>query len=334
MASEEIPQNHPIVTRAEARAAGSKFYFTGKECPRGHVVLRRVSSGSCTECSTLWKREHYNQKERTPALKAARAAGLKVYETGKPCPRGHIAPRYVSTRRCTKCTEEDSKSAEAKQYQKEWYQEHREETIARSQARHKNNRAACLAAARKRRENATEETKLRDRAHKEKHFRKNKIKIYKRRREKLKIDPEAKARDSAAKRRYADNNREIINFKHRERYKNDPERRKSKQKWVKEHPEVVRELARINAHVRRARKRKAKGRFDARDIECILKLQKGKCAICRKPLKNDISVDHIVPLSKGGMNWPNNLQVVHRRCNSEKSDIDPIEFMQRNGRLL
>jgi DNA-binding XRE family transcriptional regulator len=31
------------------------------------------------------------------------AAGLKRYETGKPCKHGHIAPRFVCTRSCVEC---------------------------------------------------------------------------------------------------------------------------------------------------------------------------------------------------------------------------------------
>jgi 5-methylcytosine-specific restriction endonuclease McrA len=35
--------------------------------------------------------------------KAAKAAGLKTYFTGKPCKRGHIGPRYVSRGNCVQC---------------------------------------------------------------------------------------------------------------------------------------------------------------------------------------------------------------------------------------
>lgn len=37
-------------------------------------------------------------------LRAAEASGLKHYFTGKPCKKGHIGPRYVSTWRCVQCT--------------------------------------------------------------------------------------------------------------------------------------------------------------------------------------------------------------------------------------
>jgi hypothetical protein len=38
------------LTRKEAKAAGLKFYETGKPCIRGHLSQRRVSSGHCVDC--------------------------------------------------------------------------------------------------------------------------------------------------------------------------------------------------------------------------------------------------------------------------------------------
>lgn len=39
----------------------------------------------------------------------AQAAGLKTYSTGRPCHRGHVAERYVSTGQCVECLREDRK---------------------------------------------------------------------------------------------------------------------------------------------------------------------------------------------------------------------------------
>lgn len=38
------------------------------------------------------------------SIRAAEAAGLKHYFTGKPCKYGHVAPRYISTWKCVPCT--------------------------------------------------------------------------------------------------------------------------------------------------------------------------------------------------------------------------------------
>lgn len=42
--------NRNIISRLDAMRSGSKFFFTGRPCIRGHVVQRYVSSGGCTAC--------------------------------------------------------------------------------------------------------------------------------------------------------------------------------------------------------------------------------------------------------------------------------------------
>ena len=45
------------------------------------------------------------------------------------------------------------------------------------------------------------------------------------------------------------------------------------------------------------------------------------CALCKIGMTfEDASVDHIIPISRGGMNNPANYQLTHRECNSMKSD--------------
>jgi 5-methylcytosine-specific restriction endonuclease McrA len=39
-----------ILSRAQAKAVGSKTYFTGKPCKSGHVDRRYASTGACAEC--------------------------------------------------------------------------------------------------------------------------------------------------------------------------------------------------------------------------------------------------------------------------------------------
>lgn len=61
----------------------------------------------------------------------------------------------------------------------------------------------------------------------------------------------------------------------------------------------------------------------------IYKRDKGICQICGKPVKYDkrpenpvgATIDHIIPLSKGGLHSMDNCQLAHRICNSLKSDI-------------
>lgn len=42
-----------INSRKGAKEAGEKLYYTGKECPHGHVALRSLSQG-CTDCKKMY----------------------------------------------------------------------------------------------------------------------------------------------------------------------------------------------------------------------------------------------------------------------------------------
>lgn len=48
------------------------------------------------------------------------------------------------------------------------------------------------------------------------------------------------------------------------------------------------------------------------------------CSICHLHVRReDASVDHVVPLSKGGPSTMDNLRLAHRRCNSSKGNRAP-----------
>lgn len=141
---------------------------------------------------------------------------------------------------------------------------------------------------------------------------------------------------------YCKENRERFILKARERRKLYPEKTaeyylKNKDKcdqaseiWRKNNKEKVN----AKAAARRARKRKAKGRFTEIDITNLISLQKGKCVCCKTDIKKIHHVDHIIPLAKGGSNERKNLQILCPKCNRNKSAKDPINFMQSIGMLL
>ncbi len=85
---------------------------------------------------------------------------------------------------------------------------------------------------------------------------------------------------------------------------------------------------------RRARQRAAEGTHDANDIARIRKMQKDRCAYCHTKLSGGGHVDHIVALSKGGTNWPSNLQITCGSCNNSKHAKDPAHFARLRGLLL
>jgi len=53
-----------IISRKEAKAKGLKKYFTGKECPRGHIDARYTASGYCLACNLIRMRGTYDKEAR------------------------------------------------------------------------------------------------------------------------------------------------------------------------------------------------------------------------------------------------------------------------------
>lgn len=47
--------------RQMAEELGEKYYFTGKLCPHGHIAVRFVSGGNCTECLHLQSVQRYKE---------------------------------------------------------------------------------------------------------------------------------------------------------------------------------------------------------------------------------------------------------------------------------
>ncbi len=70
------------------------------------------------------------------------------------------------------------------------------------------------------------------------------------------------------------------------------------------------------------------------DVLNLLQKQKNCCAACKMKLAAKFDVDHVVPLSKGGLNDKSNIQILCIHCNRSKNAKDPIKFMQSLGYLL
>ncbi len=102
---------------------------------------------------------------------------------------------------------------------------------------------------------------------------------------------------------------------------------KKSRDYYRNHKEELAEKKRRNRKkenyyqaVRRARKLNSQGQYTFEDTQILLQAQNEKCLKCKKPFteKNSYSIDHIVPLSKGGSNDIRNLQLLHRSCNTSK----------------
>lgn len=80
---------------------------------------------------------------------------------------------------------------------------------------------------------------------------------------------------------------------------------------------------------RRARVLAAGGTFSATDVQRKLLLQKNTCYWCRAKLNGKYHVDHVIPLSRGGSNGPENIVCACAGCNLSKWAKMPWEFAGR-----
>ena len=104
--------------------------------------------------------------------------------------------------------------------------------------------------------------------------------------------------------------------------------------WRKDNPDRYKANHRASQQTRRARELKAEGRFTRNDINIILHRQKERCVYCGASLKKSYHIDHVVPLSKGGTNWPQNIQLLCAVCNRAKAAKLPEEYGRSIGLLL
>ena len=100
-------------------------------------------------------------------------------------------------------------------------------------------------------------------------------------------------------------------------------------KWCRENPDK----RRATIERRRARMKGANGSFTSRDIKHLRRSQKNTCVYCGlnpncHGLLFSYHLDHIVPLSRGGSNNPENLQLLCSHCNQSKLDKTHEEYLE------
>lgn len=100
--------------------------------------------------------------------------------------------------------------------------------------------------------------------------------------------------------------------------------------WRADNPEAIL----IHNHNRRASKCANGGSLSKGLAERLFKLQRGKCACCKRPLGDDFHLDHIMPVALGGTNTDDNMQLLRKTCNLQKHAKHPVDFMQSRGLLL
>lgn len=83
-------------------------------------------------------------------------------------------------------------------------------------------------------------------------------------------------------------------------------------RWRAENPDKVR----ASGQRRHAREKGAEGYFSADDIQQLYYNQGGLCKCGKTLFKHHI--DHMTPISRGGSNFPSNLQLLCQPCNDSK----------------
>jgi len=228
--------------------------------------------------------------------KDALSLGLKRYFTGKQCKYGHSEERLTSNCFCVKCGKiKDELTREKRSHYFMLYRNKNKESISLKGTLYRTN-------------NKDKE--------------KNRHKEYKN-----------------------NNKNKIIEENKRYYMANKLKRNAASTLWQKENINKVREYWRryrqqhphrnqISEHNRRSKKRNSEGTHTAQDIKDLYAAQKGRCAYCKVKVGDKYHIDHIQPLSKGGGNGKDNLQICCPTCNLRKHAKDPVDFAQELGLLI
>lgn len=112
--------------------------------------------------------------------------------------------------------------------------------------------------------------------------------------------------------------RRIYQMKYRA---NNPKYRKKEtermRKWRADNLSTDRKRNRIRQQNRRARKRKNGGIVTIEEWKALCNHYGNVCLACGKP---EVTIDHVIPVSRGGMNDISNIQPLCKSCNTTKSN--------------
>lgn len=122
----------------------------------------------------------------------------------------------------------------------------------------------------------------------------------------------SKARD-VQKRREADN-----------KYRNKD--RAAYLEKIKAYRAENREKVRIWERNKEAKRRAAKGKLSNNIEKILFAEQMGVCTCCGNMLGDNYHLDHIMPLSLGGTNTDNNVQLLRAECNLKKGAMHPDDW--------
>lgn len=90
--------------------------------------------------------------------------------------------------------------------------------------------------------------------------------------------------------------------------------------------------AKATTHNCRAKRAGSTGRISGDDIAARIELQRGLCHWCGQAIGDaEYTIDHVIPLSRGGQNVASNIAISCAKCNERKGASLPAEFLQRTN---
>lgn len=92
--------------------------------------------------------------------------------------------------------------------------------------------------------------------------------------------------------------------------------------WERRNPEKKKAYS----ENRRAQKKIGGGKISAQDIKTQYLIQGGLCYWCERPVNENYHLDHLIPLSRGGLHSVNNIVISCPKCNVTKNNKTPEEF--------
>lgn len=139
--------------------------------------------------------------------------------------------------------------------------------------------------------------------------------------------------------RYREKNAEVCKARQRAKYQKNKAKvaEKGAERYEREKVKILatqkawreknRGVRKALEHKRRAKKRGNGGAHTFADVDWLLTAQGGLCAGCRIDITEKYTVDHIIPLCRGGTDNADNLQLMCKTCNCSKKDKTMDEWL-------
>ena len=133
--------------------------------------------------------------------------------------------------------------------------------------------------------------------------------------------------------RWNKENAEKLNATKRARYAKHPEKERAYMRaYRKAHPDLYKSADALKCAKRRSAINNTPNLLTAEQFAQLRKAAKGRCYYCKT--KATLTLDHVVPLARGGHHSADNVVFACKPCNSSKWARDPVDFGRRFGLLL